>query len=186
MLAAVRAGHKTVTRRRLPAGSPMQQQPDRYRFVGLNAQGALFEDVQAHPPQLLPPLPLPFGPVGTLLSVEEWPALLLEIRSVRAEQVRRLTPADALAEGIRARPLPGPPAWGGVAPDAAQPGAFQWYPSPIAAFQALLTSIYPTAWARNEWVWVVEFAVLPPGTGATPVAAAPAASPVPGGATCKG
>ncbi|OGX88753.1 hypothetical protein BEN47_08385 [Hymenobacter lapidarius] len=161
MLAAVQAGHKTVTRRRLPPNSPLQQEPDRYRFVELSAQGALFEDCHALPPALLPSVPLPFGAAGTQLSVQENLLIRLELRSVLAEQVRSLTTADALAEGIQARPLPGPPEWGGVEPIAGSSGAFRWYSSPIAAFQGLFESIYPMAWARNEWVWMIEFRVLP-------------------------
>ncbi|MCI1189043.1 hypothetical protein MON38_16590 [Hymenobacter sp. DH14] len=161
MLAAVRAGRKTVTRRRLPTSLPMQQEPARYRFISLSDRGALFEDYHAQPPALLPLVPLPFGPVGTHLIVAEDPGLVLKIVGLRAEQVRDLTEEDAAAEGIYARPEPGPPYWGGVESDAAHPGAFHWYGSPIAAFQGLLDSIYPTAWARNEWVWVIEFAKLP-------------------------
>ena len=161
MLAAVRAGRKTVTRRRLSSGLPMQPEPDRYRFIGVSAQGVLFEDRHTQPPSLLPLVPLPFGPPGTCLSVVEDPLLVLKIVGVRAEQVRDLTEADAIAEGIAARPQPGPPQWGGVEPDAAQPGTFHWYDNPIVAFRGLLDSIYPTAWARNEWVWVVEFAQIP-------------------------
>ena len=157
MLAAVRAGRKTVTRRRLSSNSALQQEPDRYRFVGLSAQGALFEDQQGIPPTRLPPLPLPFG-VGHLLSVQEDPSLVLQIVSVRAEPVRSLTEVDAVAEGIRARPESGPPQWGGVEPRATQLNAFYWYGSPIAAFRGLFDSIYPSAWVRNEWVWVIEFA----------------------------
>lgn len=159
MLAAVQAGRKTVTRRRLPADSPMQQEPDRYRFVGLGAQGtALFEDRQTTQPTRLPPVPLPFGAAGELLRVQEAPSLVLQIVGVQAEQVRCLSEADAMAEGIRARLAAGPPQWGGVEPHATQADAFCWYSSPIAAFRGLLDSIYPSAWARNEWVWVIEFA----------------------------
>ena len=157
MLAAVLAGRKTVTRRRLSSGLPLQQEPDRYRFIGASVQGVLFEDTHTQPPSLLPLVPLPFGPPGTCLSVSEAPLLVLKIVRVRAEQVRELTEADAEAEGICARPEPGLPQWGGVEPTAAQAGAFRWYDSPIAAFRGLLDSIYPTAWARNEWVWVIEF-----------------------------
>ncbi|GAA4030447.1 hypothetical protein GCM10022409_13370 [Hymenobacter glaciei] len=156
MLTAVLTGRKTVTRRRLSSGLPMQQEPDRYRFIGVSAQGVLFEDSHTQPPSLLPLVPLPFGPPDTSLSVLEDPLLVLKIVSVRAEQVREMTNADAETEGIGARPE-GPLHWGGVEPNAAQPGSFHWYDSPIAAFQGLLDSIYPTAWARNEWVWVIEF-----------------------------
>ena len=161
MLAAVRAGRKTITRRRLALDCALQQEPDRYRFVGLSAQGALFEDCHAYPAAMLPPMMLPFGPAGNLLHVQEDQSLVLQIVGVRAEQVRSLTGADALAEGIRARPEPGPPQWGGVEPHATQPNMFCWYASPVAAFQGLLDSIYPRAWARNEWVWVIEFKLLP-------------------------
>ena len=114
MLAAVRAGRKTVTRRRLPLNSALQQEPDRYRFVGFSAQGALFEDQQGPPPTQLPPVPLLFGAAGHLLSMQEDPSLVLQIVSVRAEPVRSPTEADAVAEGIRARSEPGPPQWSGV------------------------------------------------------------------------
>ena len=160
MLAAVREGRKTVTRRRLPATSLMQQEPARYRFVGLSAQGALFEDIRAQPPTPLPLVPLPVGPPGTRLSIEEDPELHLEITSVRAEQVRCLTAADAIAEGISHRAT-GRLRWGGVVPNAATPGTFRWYRRPTEAFQGLLDSIYPSAWARNGWVWVIEFVVVP-------------------------
>lgn len=158
MLAAVRAGHKTVTRRRLSTGLPMQQEPDRYRFVGLSDRGGLFEDCRTQPPALLPLVPLPFGPVDTCLSVAEDSSLVLKIVRMHAEQVRELTEEDAEAEGVYAHPAPGPPQWGGVEPDAAHAGAFHWYDNRVAAFRGLLDSIYPTAWARNEWVWVIEFA----------------------------
>lgn len=157
MLAAVRAGRKTVTRRRLPPDSPLQQEPARYGCVAVTAQGGVFEDRHTQPATRLPPVPLPFGAPGSLLHVPEDPLLLLKVVSVRAEPVRCLTEADAVAEGVYARPAQGPPRWGGVEPDATRPGEFHWYDSPIEAFQGLLDSIYPTAWARNEWVWVVAF-----------------------------
>ena len=160
MLAAVRAGRKTVTRRRVPIDSLLQREPDRYRFVGLSAQGALFEDIHSQPPVLLPALPLPFGPAGHQLCVAEDSHLQLQVRRVRAEQVRCLTNTDALAEGIRQRTSAGRLQWGGVEP-AHRPGHYRWYRSPTEAFRGLLDTIYPTAWARNEWVWVIEFAKLP-------------------------
>lgn len=160
MLAAVRAGRKTVTRRRLPADSPVQQHPGRYRFAGLAGPDALFADDHAQPPAPLLRLSLPFGPAGTRLRIQEAPEIGLKITAVRAEPVRCLTAADARAEGIAHRPTAELP-WGGVEPDPARPGEFRWYASPIAAFRGLLDSIYPTAWARNEWVWVIEFKPLP-------------------------
>ena len=160
MLVAVRAGRKTVTRRRISIDSLLQREPDQYRFVGLSAQGALFENIYSQPPVLLPALPLPFGPAGHLLRVAEDPHLQLQVRRVWAEQVRCLTAADALAEGIYQRISANQLQWGGVEP-ALEPGAYRWCRSPIEAFWGLLDTIYPTAWARNEWVWVIEFARLP-------------------------
>ncbi len=74
MLAAVRAGRKTVTRRRLSTTLPMQQEPDQYRFIGVSAQGALFADCHAQPPSLRPLLPLPFGPSCRCPSARPAPA----------------------------------------------------------------------------------------------------------------
>lgn len=160
MLAAVLAGYKTVTRRRLPVALPVQQEPGRYRYRELAAAGALFEDLR-HNRTLLPPVACPFGQPGELLRVQEDPASLLTIKSIRAEQVRCLTDAEALAEGIRPREKAGRVQWGGVEPDLDNPDDFCWYNSPTVAFQALLASIYPTAWARNEWMWVIEFERVP-------------------------
>jgi hypothetical protein len=161
MLAAVRAGTKTVTRRRLPAVHVVQQEPERYRVLHYGPLGVVFADVSIVPPAPLPPLLCPFGTVGTVLQVLEDPALRLRVTRLRVEPVRCLTPADAQAEGVQERVVRGLSSWGGVEPDLAQPGAFRWYPTPVAAFRALLASIYPTAWARNEWVWVVEFQLWP-------------------------
>jgi hypothetical protein len=72
--------------------------------------------------------------------------------------VCELSDDDAVAEGIYAHPEPGLSQWGGVEPNTTHSGTFHWYNSPIEAFEGLLDSIYPTAWARNEWVWVIEFA----------------------------
>ena len=159
MLAAVQAGHKTETRRRFPLGSPLREQPGRYHYKGLWEVGAVFEDVETR--SLLEPVPCPFGQPGSILQVKEEPALRLQIRSIRAERVQALTDADALDEGIRAREQQGQMYWGGVEPSPLVAGKFRWYGSPTAAFQGLLDSIYPAAWARNEWVWVVTFNPLP-------------------------
>jgi len=160
MLAAVRAGHKTVTRRRLPVTLPVQQEPGRYRYRELAVAGAIFEDLHRNR-ALLPPVACPFGQPGELLRIQEEPDNILIIKSIRAEQVRCLTDADALAEGIRPREKAGRAQWGGVEPTPDNPAGFCWYDSPIAAFQALLASIYPSVWVRNEWVWVIEFERVP-------------------------
>ena len=101
----------------------------------------------------------PFGKSGDWLQVLEAPTLWLHIGHISAEPVRAITESQALAEGIVAYPLPaggerGPGQQYGVR---GAEGARPPQSSAIAAFQALLHSIYPTAWERNEWVWVVEF-----------------------------
>lgn len=159
MLAAVRGGRKTQTRRRLPLDLPMQLEPSRYRYQGLVEEGAVFEDVQAG--TSLPLVPCPYGKPGQVLQVQEDVALRLVVESLHAEQVRCITAADVLAEGIMRREAAGQALWGGVEPTGVEPGSFHWYGSPTAAFQGLLDSIYPTAWARNEWVWVVAFKRTP-------------------------
>jgi hypothetical protein len=160
MLAALQAGAKTVTRRRLFSDLPMQQQPARYRFVGVTTQGAIFEDLHTRPHAQLVLVPCPLGKVGDKLLVLENPGQQLQLVNVRAERVRQITDADALAEGIQQREVQGLQQWGGVEPTGAIPETFQWYTSPLDAFQALLDSIYPTTWSRNEWVWVIEFRLL--------------------------
>lgn len=157
MMAAVQAGRKTVTRRRFSPDLPLQQQPERYRYARLEREGAVFDDLRTDAMSGLPPIPCPFGQPGERLQVLEDPALILEIRSIWAEQVQCMTEADALAEGVRRAEIEGHMQWGGVEPDAESPSQFKWYSNPLTAFQALLDSIYPTAWARNEWVWVVTF-----------------------------
>ncbi|MBD2717289.1 hypothetical protein KBK19_19775 [Microvirga sp. STR05] len=168
MLAAVHAGRKTVTRRRLWPELPPQQDPGRYRYHGLAEAGAVFEDLLTS--TMLAPVPCPFGQPGDVLQVQEDPTLQLRIASIRAEQVRSLSEADALAEGVNSAEHEGSMRWGGVEPDPDAAGSFRWYSSPVAAFQGLLTSIYPAAWDRNEWMWVVAFNrvvheahLLPPG-----------------------
>jgi hypothetical protein len=159
LLAAVHDGSKTVTRRRLSSDLLPQQDSDGYRCHDLDEAGALFEDVRTH--VLLPRLPCPFGQPGGLLQVQEDPTLVLQVINIRVEQVRDLTESDALVEGIRSRESSGHLQWGGVERAPAGSEGFCWYDSPREAFQALLDSIYPTAWSRNEWVWVVEFQPIP-------------------------
>ncbi|WBA43085.1 hypothetical protein [Hymenobacter canadensis] len=156
MLAAVLAGHKTVTRRRLSPLLPVQQEPGRYCFRRLTGSGAWFEDRQ-EPGQMLPPVPCPFGPAGAVLRVQEAPDCLLRVVGIRVEQVGSITEAQARLEGVRARRQRGRVQWGGVAPDAQAVDGLQWHDSAVGAFQELFESIYPAAWARNEWVWVLEF-----------------------------
>ena len=160
LLAAVRAGHKTVTRRRI-AHAGLQANPARYAFGGMHADEAFFEAA--------PPgegggehIRCPFGEAGDWLRVQEDPDLVLHIRHIRVEPVRAITEAEALAEGIVAHPLPAGDARGS-GPQygmAGEPGGKPLQPSAVSAFYLLLNSFYPTAWERNEWVWVIEFAPI--------------------------
>jgi hypothetical protein len=154
LLAAVRAGYKTVTRRRI-AHAGLQAHPAGYTFLGMRGQQARFSNL-APGSTGEESVSCPFGQPGDWLPVLEAPELALRIRQVRAEPVRLLSEAEALAEGIVAYA----PAADGVR----QYGVYGTSAAPplqataVAAFQALLSTFYPTAWARNEWVWVVEFA----------------------------
>ncbi|TGE24427.1 hypothetical protein E5K00_04210 [Hymenobacter aquaticus] len=159
MREALRANRKTVTRRRIAAGFGIQEQPAHYRFLGMDKGSALFEvgepGAAPHPARI----PCPFGPPGSLLRVTEEPDLVLEITEVRAEPVQAITEAEAWAEGVdlclrESTPGTGPATGCGAPPrhpDSLPAG------SAVAAFRALITAIYPTAWARNEWVWVIRF-----------------------------
>jgi hypothetical protein len=157
MVAAVWAGRKTVTRRRFSPDLLLQQEPKRYRYDGLVEAGAVFRDLRTDSVSRLPPIPCPFGQPGERLCVVEDPALVLEIRSIRAEQVQDITEADALAEGVHQQEKDGHLQWGGVVPDSDRVGQFHWSSSPLVAFRVLLDFIYPTAWEQNQWVWVVTF-----------------------------
>ncbi|MBT9394150.1 hypothetical protein KLP40_13335 [Hymenobacter sp. NST-14] len=162
LVAAVRAGRKTVTRRRFPGLPGLLEAPDRYRLLELDAAGAHFEDVATG--CRLPGQACPLGPPGQRLHLSQAPELELVVTAVGVERVRAITAAGARAEGIRERPParhePGGARWGGVAPDPA--GGFHWHPDPVTAFAHLLGGFYPGAWERNAWVWVVGFRVLAP------------------------
>jgi|GEM_PF-3954425 len=149
MLAAVREGRKTVTRRRFAPALSLHAAPDCYAFRGMEAGYALFEEVVDGEAQLRS-VASPFGQPGDYVRVQEEPTITLRIVAVRAEQVHAITAAEALAEGIVAVPGHG---------YQQEPGAGVRYESAREAFRALITSIYPGVWARNEWVWVVQFEV---------------------------
>jgi hypothetical protein len=85
------------------------------------------------------------------------PPLLLEITAVRVERVRDISEADAIAEGIkREKNLAGDYGW--LAHDGAELSNY-----PRNSFAMLWSSIHgPDAWARNDWIWVIEFKRLTP------------------------
>ncbi|TGE28655.1 ASCH domain-containing protein [Hymenobacter metallicola] len=148
MVAALRAGRKTVTRRRFASHLPMQERPFSYQYLGMEADTARLgrrTAGAAPPPERVV---CPFGRPGDRLRVLEAPELLLEIVRVGAEQLQSITEAEARAEGVE----PAPGAAG----------------SARAAFQALIDSIYPGAWLRNEWVWVIGFRLVGPEEAAAP------------------
>lgn len=165
MLAAVLAGRKTVTRRRLALELPGQPAPGRYHCRGLSESGALFEDSE-NPAGGVFPVACPFGQAGALLRLQEAPEHQLRVTGIRVEQVQSITENEAQREGIRCRQQPrGGLQWGGVAPDPRAADGLQWHSSAVGAFRGLFDSIYPMAWARNEWVWVIEFALVPKAGG---------------------
>ncbi|SET36198.1 ASCH domain-containing protein [Hymenobacter actinosclerus] len=159
LLEAVLAGRKTVTRRRFAGVRGLLEAPDHYRFCGLDAAGAHFEEIATG--RRLPVQAYPFGGLGAgPLGVAGAPGLRLAVVAIRVERVQAITAAGARAEGIRLRhPAAaagaGAARWGGVEPDPA--GGFRWYDDPVTAFAHLLTTFYPAAWTLNAWVWVIEF-----------------------------
>lgn len=85
-----------------------------------------------------------------------WSRIQLEVTAVRVEQVRAITEADALAEGIEAMRCPhchlagyGLPGWGHdqINPTAREAYRYLW--------DSINAATHP--WESNPWVWVVEF-----------------------------
>jgi len=157
LLPALNEGRKTVTRRRISRASGLQEAPECHAFAGMEAGMALFNVTGAGDGTTVR-IHCPFGVPGQLLRVPEAPGLTLRVVRVRAEPVRGVTEADALAEGLveclRGEAQPAAGRWFGLwgMPDTGRPHA-----SGVEAFRSLLTTFYPTAWERNEWMWVVEF-----------------------------
>jgi hypothetical protein len=86
--------------------------------------------------------------------------ILLEVKTVGAERVQRITSDDAIAEGIEYMDCDLGRRWRCYTePDS-------WYPegkgtAPIHSFASLWNSIHgPDAWLANPWVWKTEFKVL--------------------------
>ena len=77
LVAAVRAGRKTVTRRRFPNQPGLLEEPDRYRLLGLDAAGAHF--AEATTGRRLPVLACPWGQPGQRLRITEAPELVLVV-----------------------------------------------------------------------------------------------------------
>jgi hypothetical protein len=159
MQAALRSNSKTVTRRRFARNLAINEEPNSYLFLGMEAGCALFKKRAVEPASYTECVSCPFGLPGTQLRVTEVPDILLEIVGVRAEQIQMITEADALAEGLVPGWLPsadGLSTQQGYSADSSEAnGVLQG--SAVGAFRCLIDSIYPTAWERNEWVWVVEF-----------------------------
>jgi hypothetical protein len=73
--------------------------------------------------------------------------ITLEVTSVRVQQLQKITPKEAIAEGLECcsdgyRCLP----------------MLSWNPNPVRAFHDLWGQIHGYAsWDSNPWVWVIEF-----------------------------
>lgn len=78
----------------------------------------------------------------------------LEITALRAERLQDISDADARAEGIEG--MAGDPECGHR--NYLDQSGKDWTLSPRESFQSLWESINgPASWAKNPWVWVVEF-----------------------------
>jgi hypothetical protein len=157
LLPALYEGRKTATRRRISSSFGLQEAPACYAFAGMEAGTALFHGTGAGERATVR-IHCPFGEPGQLLRVQEAPGLVLRVIRVRAESVRRITETDARAEGLveclRSGAHPAAGRWFGVW---GMPATCRPHTSGVEALRALLTTFYPTAWERNEWMWVVEF-----------------------------
>lgn len=83
--------------------------------------------------------------------------ITLEIVSVRVELLQDISEADATAEGLEVRrTIAGPfyPDYGWKLKD----GSRHDYSNPRESYRTLWESINgPGSWAKNPWVWVIEF-----------------------------
>ena len=80
--------------------------------------------------------------------------ITLEITAVRVECLQDITEADAIAEGIDV--------FADGAGFTVTPGG-AWHRNPEDAYRALWDSLHgPCGWARNPWVWVLEFRRIAP------------------------
>lgn len=72
MVTAILEGRRTMTRRVLSKNLILNDEPDRYRFLGLDDGGkALFEDLRPEITQWIEPVKCPYGKVGDRLWVRE-------------------------------------------------------------------------------------------------------------------
>ena len=97
--------------------------------------------------------------------------LLLEIKRVRCERLHDITELDALAEGVE-----GERVVAGIMKESGKPARMGEWSDGTArdGYRDLWNKINGKgAWDVNPWVWVIEFAPLPP----PPPASAPAAVP---------
>ena len=97
--------------------------------------------------------------------------LTLEITGVRVERLQEISEADAVAEGCKADPFPGP-WWQGYRDKGETPPSWMIEPkriphkphldrSAVDAYRALWMQINGRgSWDANPWVWVLEFRTL--------------------------
>jgi hypothetical protein len=72
--------------------------------------------------------------------------LVLEITSVRLERVQDITEDDAKAEGT-------------ITEEMTAKAGLAWRFGDRKQFQDMWDKVYPNSWAKNEWVWVIEFKI---------------------------
>lgn len=98
-----------------------------------------------------------------------WMARLrLEVVRLRVERLQAITEADAVAEGVHADPSlrieeDGPEVYKAIkhAPGAARTAL--GLPAPVARYVVLWESLHgPGSWAKNPWVWVLDFKRVTP------------------------
>lgn len=161
MLASVKAGTKTQTRRLMrPQPVPASELGDE-EYDG--PPQYFVENGQVRTPARYGswPVPCPYGEPGDLLRIQEEPSILLEIVSVRAERVQDINENDAIAEGLES--------W----LEDMEVGYLRYYKDyqdkeggwdkPELSFRSLWESIYGLeSWNTNPWVWKVEFKSVQP------------------------
>jgi len=72
--------------------------------------------------------------------------LELEITNVRLERVQDITEDDAKAEGT-------------ITEEMTAKAGLSWRFGDRKQFQDMWDKVYPNSWAKNEWVWVIEFKI---------------------------
>ncbi|CAN7543776.1 hypothetical protein LJR130_003836 [Variovorax sp. LjRoot130] len=94
----------------------------------------------------------------------------LEVTRVRIERLQDITPADAIAEGLRAVTKDGHIFKYGIADSDGLPGTddtgwpwHEWRQSPVDTYRRLWEKINGAGtWDTNPWVWAIDFKLVTP------------------------